>query len=203
MIAIIDYDVGNLGAVANMFRRLGAKCAVSDDKGLVAEASGIVLPGNGSFDTCMRNFNESGLREVVERRVKEDGIPLLGICVGAQMMGRSSDEGILPGLGWINMHTRRFPNMEGLRVPNMGWNRVRSSKPHHPLARTLEQSARFYFIHSYYLDPVDPADILFEAHYGINFAAGVSKGGISGVQFHPEKSHRYGKQLLGAFVGLC
>lgn len=202
MIAVIDYDIGNLGAVANMFARLGAACAVTNDPSRVADASGIVLPGNGSFDACMRNFNQSGLRAVVEQRVHRDGIPLLGICVGAQMLGHGSEEGNSPGLGWIDMEVRRFPVMEGLRIPNMGWGEVRATRADDPLCRSLDPKARFYFVHSYYLDPADPSETLLEAHYGIDFAAGVVRDNIWGVQFHPEKSHRFGKQLLGAFAEL-
>ena len=203
MIAVIDYDIGNLGAVANMFARLGVNCAVTNDAALVSQAKGIVLPGNGSFDACMRNFNESGLRSIVEQRVREDGVPLLGICVGAQMLGLGSEEGAFQGLGWIDIQVRRFPKMEGLRIPHMGWGEVRAKRPNDPLCRSLDPKARFYFVHSFYLDPADPGDVLLEAHYGIDFAAAVARKNIWGVQFHPEKSHRFGKQLLGAFAELC
>lgn len=203
MIAIIDYDIGNLGAVANMLARIGARCAITNDPALVAEASGIILPGNGSFDACMRNFNACGLRDMVEQRVLDDAVPLLGICVGAQMLGQASEEGCEPGLGWLDMQVRRFPEIEGLRIPHMGWNVVRSVKADDPLCRSLDPDARFYFVHSYRLVPEDPADCLLEAHYGVDFAAGVARRNIYGVQFHPEKSHRFGKQLLGAFAELC
>lgn len=202
MIAIIDYDIGNLGAVANMLSRIGASCAITSDKEAVARASGIILPGNGSFDACMRNFNASGLRDIVERRV-QDGIPLLGICVGAQMLGKASEEGGEPGLGWLDMSVRKFPDIDGLRVPHMGWNTVRCVQPDDPLCRSLDEAARFYFVHSYRLMPEDASDCLLQSHYGVDFAAGVARENIRGVQFHPEKSHRFGKQLLGAFAELC
>ena len=202
MIAIIDYDIGNLGAVANMLSRIGARCVITNDIDVVLQASGLILPGNGSFDACMRNFNACGLRDIVERRVSE-GIPLLGICVGAQMLGKSSEEGVEPGLGWLDMQVRRFPEKEGLRIPHMGWNAVRCMKPDDPLCRSLEDAARFYFVHSYRLMPEDAADCLMQSHYGVDFAAGVARDNIRGVQFHPEKSHRFGKQLLGAFAELC
>lgn len=203
MIAIIDYDIGNLGAVANMLSRIGATCAITNDPELVAAASGIILPGNGSFDACMRNFNDSGLRDIVERRVLIELVPLLGICVGAQMLGIASEEGNESGLGWLDMQVRRFPEMDGLRIPHMGWNEVRCVKADDPLCRSLDDGARFYFVHSYRLVPADPADCLLEANYGVNFTAGVARGNVRGVQFHPEKSHRFGKQLLGAFAELC
>ncbi len=203
MIAIIDYDIGNLGAVANMLSRIGSGCVITNDPAIVAEASGIILPGNGSFDACMRNFNGCGLRDIVERRVLDESVPLLGICVGAQMLGNASEEGREPGLGWLDMQVRKFPEIEGLRVPHMGWNKVRCVKSDDALCLSLDDSARFYFVHSYRLVPEDNADCLLEAHYGVDFAAGVARGNIRGVQFHPEKSHRFGKQLLGAFAGLC
>lgn len=203
MIVIIDYDIGNLGAVANMFARMGVPCTITNDASLVSQAKGIVLPGNGSFDACMRNFNSSGLRSTVEQRVHQKGIPLLGICIGAQMLGHGSEEGASPGLGWIDMQVRRFPQFEKLPVPHMGWSSTVSRRPSDPIARSLDPKARFYFVHSYYLDPNDPCDVLLEAHYGIDFAAAISRKNIWGVQFHPEKSHRFGKQLLGAFAELC
>lgn len=203
MIAIIDYDIGNLGAVANMLVRIGAKCAITGDSGQIGEAAGIILPGNGSYDACVRGLHATGLIPLIERRVLEDKVPLLGICVGAQMLGNGSEEGREPGLGWIDMDVRRLPDQPGLRVPHMGWNEVRIAKPDDPLVRGLEADSRFYFVHSYYLAPKRSDDTLLEAHYGIDFAAAVVSGNIYGVQFHPEKSHRFGKGLLGAFKDLC
>ena len=199
MIAIIDYDIGNLAAVANMLHRVGAQSQITDDPDIIAVADKIVLPGNGAFDACMRNLRATGLVELLERRVLVDKIPLLGICVGAQMLATQSEEGELAGLGWLDMRVRRFENRPGLPVPHMGWNQVAAVQKNHPLTRDLED-ARFYFVHSYYLAPQDPDDILLTANYGIDFAAGVSRGNIAGVQFHPEKSHRFGKALLHAFA---
>jgi glutamine amidotransferase len=203
MIAIIDYDIGNLGAIANMLVRLGARCAITDDPAVIAASSGIVLPGNGSFDACVRNLRATGLLPLIEKRVLGDKTPLLGICVGAQMLGHGSEEGAEPGLGWIDMQVRRLPDSPDLRVPHMGWAQVRVTAPEDPLVQRIEADSRFYFVHSYYLDPVKPENMFLEAHYGIDFAAGVVSGNIHGVQFHPEKSHRYGKALLSAFKDLC
>lgn len=200
MIAIIDYDIGNIAAVANMLRRLGVRCVITAQPDQVEQAERIILPGNGSFDACMRNLRASGLIPVLERKVLQQGTPLLGICVGAQMLGTESAEGTERGLGWLDMRVRRFPEMPGLRVPHMGWNQVSPTSETHRLTRDMEADARFYFVHSYYMEPVDRDDILLIANYGIEFAAGVSHGNISGVQFHPEKSHRFGKQLLAAFA---
>lgn len=201
MIAIIDYNIGNIAAVANMLRHLGVSCKVTENIEDVLQAERIILPGNGAFDACMRNLRASGLIPALERQVLERGIPLLGICVGAQMLGEGSDEGIEPGLGWVKMQVKRFPAMADLRVPHMGWNRVQSVQPNHPLIRNMAVDARFYFVHSYYMVPRDSADVLLQAYHGYSFAAGIAHGNITGVQFHPEKSHRFGKQLLASFAG--
>jgi imidazole glycerol-phosphate synthase subunit HisH len=199
VIAIIDYDIGNLGAVANMLNRLGAACEITADAERIAQAERIVLPGNGAFDACMRNLRASGLVPLLERKVLEERVPLLGICVGAQMLGHGSEEGVEPGLGWMDLRVRRFPELPGLRVPHMGWNEVKAN-PAHPLAAGMGADTRFYFVHSYYIEPARPEDVLLQAEYGIPFAAGVARGNIAGVQFHPEKSHRFGKRLLANFA---
>jgi imidazole glycerol-phosphate synthase subunit HisH len=200
MIAVIDYDIGNLGAVANMLRRLGEQCEITADARVVRDASRIVLPGNGAFDSCMRALRSTGLMGVLERRVLEDRVPLLGICVGAQMLGCGSDEGSEPGLAWIDFRVRRLPDQPGLPVPHMGWQPVSVIDPSHPLTGGLEPDSRFYFVHSYYMDAPSADNLLLRSHYGIPFAAGVVRSNIAGVQFHPEKSHRFGKQLLSNFA---
>ena len=200
MIAIIDYDVGNIAAVANMLRRIGVACTITAQPEAVEQAERIILPGNGSYDACMRNLRATGLLPVLEDRVLRQGVPLLGICVGAQMLGDSSEEGKEPGLGWLDMQVRRFPDTPGIRVPHMGWNQVVPTQPRNAIVQALQDDARFYFVHSYYLAPADASDVMLTARYGIEFAAGVARGNIYGVQFHPEKSHRFGKQLLSAFA---
>lgn len=200
MIAIIDYDIGNLAAVSNMLRRIGHASVITADADEIAKADRIILPGNGHFDTCMRNIRATGLVPLLEEKVLKQGTPLLGICVGAQMLGSTSEEGKEPGLGWIDMIVRRFPKMEGLRVPHMGWTEVTRPIPDHPLVKGLEDDARFYFVHSYYLEPHGDTKTLLGAEYGVPIAAGVVSGNIAGVQFHPEKSHRFGKVLLSNFA---
>jgi glutamine amidotransferase len=202
MIAIVDYDIGNLGAVANMLHRLGAASTITSDAAVIASAESIVLPGNGAFDACMRNLHASGLLPTLERRVLADGVPLLGICVGAQMLGHGSEEGREPGLGWLDLRVKRFVARPGLRVPHMGWNAVKVVRTDHPLVATLGDDARFYFVHSYYIEPASADDVLLSADYGGQFAAAIAHDNIAGVQFHPEKSHRFGKRLLGAFAGI-
>jgi glutamine amidotransferase len=200
MIAIVDYDIGNLGAIANMLRRLGAACEITADPQRIAASSRIILPGNGAFDACLKNLRATGLVPLLERKVLAEGTPLLGICVGAQMLGRESEEGREVGLGWMDMRVRRFPEAPGFRVPHMGWNQVVARQTGHPLTRGMDGDSRFYFVHSYYMEPSDPADVLLVADYGMPFAAGVARDNIVGVQFHPEKSHRFGKKMLHAFA---
>jgi len=203
VIAIVDYDIGNLGAVANMLQRLGFAAEITSDARRIEASERIVLPGNGAFDACMKNLRASGLVPVLEQKVLRERTPLLGVCVGAQMLGRCSEEGVEPGLGWIDMTVQRFPSLPQLRVPHMGWNQVRAVAPAHPLLDGMEPEARFYFVHSYIMVPAQASDVLLRAEYGIEFAAGIARGNIAGVQFHPEKSHRFGKRLLGNFAALA
>lgn len=200
MIAIVDYEIGNLTAIANMFNRIGAQCEITADAAKIEHADKIVLPGNGAFDACMQGLRATGLVPLLTDKVMNHKTPLLGICVGAQMLGKGSEEGLEPGLGWLDLQVRRFPNISDLRIPHMGWRNVRKTGRGHPLVDNLSEEARFYFVHSYYLDPAAADDVLLSAHYGIEFAAAVAKSNISGVQFHPEKSHRFGKQLLTQFA---
>jgi len=200
VIAIVDYEIGNLAAIANMFNRLGAPCEITADPGKIEAADKIVLPGNGAFDACMQGLRGTGLIPLLNDKVMDRNTPLLGICVGAQMLGQGSDEGREAGLGWMDLTVKRFPDIAELRIPHMGWRNVAKSAPDHPLLANLSEDARFYFVHSYYMAPSNPQDVLLSAHYGIDFAAAVAKGNISGVQFHPEKSHRFGKQLLMQFA---
>lgn len=200
MIVIFDYDIGNIAAVSNMLRRIGHASTITADPALIEQADRIILPGNGHFDTCMKNLRATGLVPLLERKVLEERTPLLGICVGAQMLGTKSEEGSEVGLGWLDLTVRRFPNREGLRVPHMGWSGVSRPTPEHSLVQGLGEDARFYFVHSYYLDPGADVGILLEADYGGPFAAGIFRDNIAGVQFHPEKSHRFGKTLFANFA---
>jgi len=200
MIVIVDYDIGNISAVQNMCQRIGVRCLVSSNPKDIEQAERIILPGNGAFDACMSNLRSSGLIPVLERQVLHHRVPLLGICVGAQMLGHGSAEGIEPGLGWLNMRVERFPILPGLRVPHMGWNHV-VPQMSHTLTQGMTDETRFYFVHSYYMQPADKDDVLLTTQYGIQFASAVARGNISGVQFHPEKSHSFGKQLFRAFSG--
>lgn len=199
MIAIIDYNIGNLGAIANMLNRLGESAQITSNPELIKSAQSIILPGNGAFDACMLSLRATGLVPLLEQCVIENQVPLLGICVGAQMLGHGSEEGYESGLGWIDMKVKRLPKLPDLRVPHMGWNVVRSEKMH-PLTHQMAVDSRFYFVHSYYMEPANTQDELMRVDYGIHFAAGVAHNNLMGVQFHPEKSHRYGRNLLSNFV---
>jgi glutamine amidotransferase len=202
MIAIIDYEIGNLSAIANMFNRLGVPCEITSDPEKIEKSDKIVLPGNGAFDACMQSLRATGLIPLLNEKILIKKTPLLGICVGAQMLGVGSEEGIEAGLGWMDIKVKRFPNLPNLRVPHMGWCHVKKVAHRHPQFEKLSEDARFYFVHSYYLDPANTDEVLLTANYGKDFAAAVGTENIVGVQFHPEKSHRFGKQLFAQFAGL-
>lgn len=200
MFVIVDYGVGNLASIQNMLKKSGVESLISGNYDDIARASRILLPGMGAFDNCMRRFGESGLKDIIEKKVLIDKIPVLGICVGLQMFMSGSEEGTLPGLGWIKGTTLRFSpeRMEdSQKIPNMGWLEVIPKKGSR-LLKDLENS-RFYFAHSYHVQIENPEEELLSAYYGYEFTVGIEKGNIVGVQFHPEKSHRFGMQLLKNF----
>lgn len=203
MITIIDYGAGNIGSVLNMIRHVGGKAEVTGDAAGVLGAKKILLPGVGSFDNAMTRLAGLGLVEPLKARA-QSGVPFLGICLGMQLLANESEEGRMAGLGLIPGRVRRF-RFEGeaakLKIPHMGWNRVTPVRAH-PLGRGLEEGARFYFVHSYYFECERDEDVLFRSVYGHEFTSGVQRGNVMGVQFHPEKSHRYGMQLIRNFVGL-
>lgn len=204
MIAILDYGLGNVRAFANVYKRLNMAHAVASKPADLAGADRIILPGVGAFDEAMELFGKSGMRGPVEEMVLGRKVPLLGICVGMQMLARSSEEGHLPGLGWIDGDVRKF-DVSSLRhktrLPHMGWNRV-SPRGGSALMRDLPEGSRFYFLHSYYFECADRGSAISEAEYGATFACAVAAGNVHGVQFHPEKSHSNGIQLLKNFGSL-
>lgn len=204
MITIVDYGLGNLGSVENMFRHLGIATTRSGDPEIVRDAGKLLLPGVGAFDRGMRNLHSAGLIEALIDAVRRRGVPLLGICLGMQLLMERSEEGEESGLGWIPGSVRRFvfpPGTSRLKVPHMGWNTVRALRES-PLLGQLPLASRFYFVHAFHVEPERPDDVILEASYGIDFAAGIARDNVYGVQFHPEKSHRFGMRLLESFAEL-
>jgi imidazole glycerol-phosphate synthase subunit HisH len=203
MLVIFDYGVGNLGSVKNMLKRASVESVITSESAVVEKASKIILPGIGAFDHCMQRFNESGLRTLITDKVIGDKVPLLGICVGLQMLMQNSEEGTEPGLGWIAGKTIKFKkeNLGGRKIPHMDWTNVNVVKST-PLTENLGEQPRFYFVHSYHVQPEYSEDELMRAHYGYDFTAAVNRENIFGVQFHPEKSHRYGLKILENFARL-
>ena len=206
MIVIVDYGVGNLGSMANMLKRSGVEAVVSSDHATIRAAAKLILPGVGAFDVGMKNLVARGHVPVLEERVLRAGVPILGVCLGMQLFSRGSEEGGAPGLGWIAADAVRF-RFDGssadprLRVPHMGWNTL-DVREAHPLLADLGDGARFYFVHSYHVACDDPSTALATTRYGADFASVVRRGNILGVQFHPEKSHKFGMKLLRNFAAM-
>ncbi|MBC7389353.1 MAG: imidazole glycerol phosphate synthase subunit HisH [Opitutaceae bacterium] len=202
MVTIIDYGVGNLASIKNILKKIGHEAVISAQEGAIACADKLILPGVGAFDTCAQKLTESGLLPILNKKVLEEKAPVLGICVGMQLLTEGSEEGVLPGLGWIKGKIVKFKKEqlpEGLKIPHMGWTDVKLSKPSR-LFDNMYKDPRFYFVHSYHPQLTHAEDALVEATYGYTFAAGMERDNIMGVQFHPEKSHKYGMKLLDNFV---
>jgi glutamine amidotransferase len=201
VIAIVDYGMGNLGSIRNMLRRVGAKSVVTGDPDEIGAASKVLLPGVGRFDAAMREIAARDLRAVLDHVALERRVPTLGICLGMQLITRGSEEGEAAGLGWVDAFTYRFPDGGRLKIPHMGWNAVHRHGES-ALAANLPSDARFYFVHSYYVTTDRPDETVLTAEYGVTFAAALETGNVYGAQFHPEKSHRFGMQVLANFVSL-
>jgi glutamine amidotransferase len=204
MITIIDYGLGNVLAFANIYKRLNVPVAVAKNVSDLGRATKLILPGVGAFDHAMSLLQGSGMREALDELVLVRAIPVLGVCVGMQILAAKSEEGQLPGLGWIEGDVRKFDVASAeqtVRLPHMGWNDVNPASPS-ALFAGLESDARFYFLHSYYFRCARDENILARAEYGSVFCCAVQSNGIFGVQFHPEKSHRYGTRLLKNFAEL-
>ena len=205
MIHIVDYGVGNIQAFLNLFKRLGVDAQRVCTPDALAGATRLVLPGVGNFDHAMQRLNDSGMRSRLEELVWGSQVPIIGICVGMQMLAQGSDEGVLLGLNWIPGQVRAFashPKSAELPLPHMGWNELKPSSGAKLFARGFDDAPQFYFLHSYYFDAQDKGDVAATALYGMDFDAVVARGHIYGIQCHPEKSHHWGEQLLKNFVEL-
>lgn len=206
VIGIINYGLGNVGSIHNMLRRLGIPSKVLTSPKECEDVHKLILPGVGAFDYGMQLLTEKNWIDVLNEKVIEDKYPILGICLGMQLMTKSSEEGSAKGLGWINAVTKRF-NFEGvnnneLKIPHMGWNIIKPRRVD-SLFRDLSERARFYFVHSYYVECENEKDVLATCTYGIEFTCAVQHENIYGVQFHPEKSHKFGMQVLKNFAEFC
>lgn len=203
MIGIVDYTLGNVKAFGNVYTELGIPCKLLKHPEDFREVSGIILPGVGAFDEAMRRLEDSGMRAPLEDAVLGRNVPVLGVCVGMQMLARRSEEGTAPGLGWIPAEVVRFrpPASGSMQIPHMGWNAVTPAVAA-GLFDSLESESRFYFLHSYYMECQRDDLVLARAFYGRPFTCSVWYRNIYGVQFHPEKSHRAGTQLLKNFSRL-
>jgi glutamine amidotransferase len=205
MICIVDYGVGNIQAFMTVFKRLGIDAQRAHTPADLIGAGRLILPGVGHFDHAMQRLNDSGMRPQLETMVLRQGVPVLGVCVGMQMLAFGSDEGSLPGLGWVPGRVRAFasnPKSASLPMPHMGWNDVQPLANSKLFTAGWDEVPQFYFLHSFYFDAQDKVDVAATAHYGLDFDAVVSRGNIHGVQCHPEKSHHWGAQLLKNFAEL-
>ena len=203
MIVIIDYGIGNLASVLNMFRKIGVKdVKVSGKPEEIAAATKLLLPGVGAFDAGMNQLEQSGLVPVLNKKVLEEKTPILGICLGMQLLSKRSEEGVKPGLGWIDAETVKFnldPALK-LKVPHMGWNYITVNRENKLI--DLQSKNRFYFVHSYYVKCFDESQSMATSHFGTDFTCMVNKDNIYGAQFHPEKSLKFGMKVLENFAKL-
>tara|TARA_B100000508_G_scaffold118170_1_gene98128 strand:- start:832 stop:1449 length:618 start_codon:yes stop_codon:yes gene_type:complete len=201
LIVIVDYGLGNLQSVLNMLKKIGIHAIISNRPDDLFSAEKLILPGVGSFATGIKNINEMGLLSPLEETVLREKKPILGICLGMQLFAKHSEEGGCAGLGWIDAEIKKFNPQDypHLKVPNMGWRRVESRPDGEVLFKGMSDLKKFYFVHSYHMHCAHDADIAATSQYGIDYVASVAHDNIYGVQFHPEKSHRHGMQLLKNF----
>jgi imidazole glycerol-phosphate synthase subunit HisH len=204
MIAVINYGMGNLGSIVNMLKKIGAESCVTADPVRLEQADKLILPGVGAFARGMKNLDDMGLRAVLDDLVIRRKKPILGICLGMQLFSEHSEEGNAKGLGWIKATTQKFrfdfeTSRSNLRIPHMGWNGI-TIVQNSPFFASFHDEPRFYFVHSYHIVCCDIANVLARTQYGYEFVSSVMKDNIIGVQFHPEKSHKFGMQFLRNFV---
>jgi len=202
MIVIVDIEMGNLGSILNMLKKVKVDAQISSDRKVIAEADKLVLPGVGAFDNAMEALKSKGLIDTLNHKILDEKTPILGICLGLQLFSKRSEEGTLEGLGWLNAETIRFRfnngNDNGLKVPHMGWNTVQL-RGDPGIFKGIDEP-RFYFVHSYYLVCKNQEDVLTTTQYGYDFVSSIHHDNIWGTQFHPEKSHKFGMKIFSNFV---
>ena len=199
MITVIDYGMGNLGSVINMFKKIGVVSKITSDLEDIKTATKLLLPGVGSFDKAMQRINYSGIKEVLDYKVLKEETPILGVCLGMQLLTNNSEEGIEKGLGYINASTKKFSFQDKkMKVPHMGWNLVEKSTSS-LLTTNFEEESRFYFVHSYYVEVEKQENSILKTTYGLEFDSAIQHKNVYGAQFHPEKSHKFGMKLLDNF----
>ena len=200
MIVIVDYDMGNVGSIQNMIKRIGYKSKISANILDIQFAERLILPGVGSFDEGMNNLKKLNLINILEEKVLREKTPILGICLGMQLLALRSEEGKEKGLGWVDAEVVKFSfNNVALKVPHMGWNKVCLANGNKEF-EFLTNNTKYYFVHSYYMKCNEKIDELFHTHYGFNFISAIKKNAIMGAQFHPEKSHKFGMKYLKYFI---
>ena len=199
MITVIDYGMGNLGSVINMLKKIGVASKITTDLEEIKTATKLLLPGVGSFDKAMQRINDSGIKEILDYKVLKEETPVLGICLGMQLLTNNSEEGIEKGLGYINASTKKFSFQDKkMKVPHMGWNLVEKSTSS-LLTTNFEEESRFYFVHSYYVEVENQENSILKTEYRLEFDSAIQHKNVYGAQFHPEKSHKFGMKLLENF----
>jgi len=202
VIVVVDYGMGNLGTVATKIKKMDPSVVISSNPEEISKADKIILPGVGSFKAGMENLRNRNLIDILDKKVVRDKTPILGICLGMQLFTKKSEEGFVDGLGWIDAETIRFrfhTTQKGLKIPHMGWNTI-TIKNHHPLLGDLGDQPRFYFVHSYHAQCKNPENVVAQTEYGYSFPSVITQENIVGVQFHPERSHKFGMKILKNFV---
>lgn len=201
-ITVVDFGMGNLGSILNMLKKVGVPAGLASEPGEILRARKLILPGVGAFASAMNNLRARDYAAALDQKVLVEKTPILGICLGMQLFSRQSEEGQVPGLGWLDAQTVRFQfpaSGQQLKVPHMGWNTITVCQES-PLFAETEDERRFYFVHSFHMQCNDPRDILAHTLYGLEFTSVVCRGNILGTQFHPEKSHRFGLAFFRAFA---